>query len=591
MRKLFVLLLITVAGVDGPRAPGLEPRTHRPETRALSEARGPRPEAWVEKTLKAMTLDEKVGQLLIPTVTGGFRNTESDDFQKLRHDVIDLHVGGYHTFGGDAAGVASLLNDLQRMAKIPLLTTADMEGGAGYIIVGATRFPLAMAIGATGNETFAYEAGKATAEEGRMLGVNVDFYPVVDVQNNPGNPIINIRSFGEDPARVSAFAVAYLKGVQDGGMLATAKHFPGHGDVATDSHLEMPVLNVDRARLDSVELPPFRAAIDAGVGAVMSAHINIPSIEPEKGLPSSLSRNVLTGILRDELKFGGLIFTDAMTMRGITNNYKDDDASVRAVLAGADIILHPPNPEVSFNAIKAAVQSGKIPMSRIDESVRRILQTKARLGLDKYKSTNVNRIGSVVGSKVHRDLSQQISDAAVTLVRDDRNVLPLAPSADKRVLHINLLDNRTGWREGAVGKVTAAEIQKRFPKAITFQFDDGTTRNEFDMARRMADLVDAIVITAFIRVAAYKGTIDLSQEQLRFLRDLSAMQKPFVFALFGSPYLLHHVPELPSYILTYDVNPGSEMSAIRAITGEIPFRGKLPISLPGLYAVGHGLTR
>ena len=555
------------------------------------EARGPRPEAWVEKALKAMTLDEKVGQLLIPTVTGGFRNTESDDFQKLRHDVVDLHVGGYHTFGGDAAGVASLLNDLQRMAKIPLLTTADMEGGAGYIIAGATRFPLAMAIGATGNEHFAYEAGKATAEEGRMLGVNVDFYPVVDVQNNPGNPIINIRSFGEDPARVSAFAVAYLKGVQDGGMLATAKHFPGHGDVATDSHLEMPVLSVDRAWLDSLELKPFHAAIDAGVGAVMSAHINIPSIEPEKGLPSSLSRNVLTGMLRDELKFGGLIFTDAMTMRGITNNYKDDDASVRAVLAGADIILHPPNPEVSFNAIKSAVQSGKIPMSLIDESVRRILQTKARLGLDKYKSTDVNRIGSVVGSKVHRDLSQQISDAAVTLVRDDRNVLPLAPSADQRVLHINLLDNRTGWREGAVGKVTAAEIQKRFPKAITFQFDDGTTKNEFDMARRMADLVDTIVITAFIRVAAYKGTIDLSQEQLRFLRDLSAVQKPFVFALFGSPYLLHHVPELPSYILTYDVNPGSEMSAIRAVTGEIPFRGKLPISLPGLYAVGHGLTR
>ncbi|MGZ8854253.1 MAG: glycoside hydrolase family 3 protein, partial [Thermoanaerobaculia bacterium] len=398
-------------------------------------------------------------------------------------------------------------------------------------------------------------------------------------------------SFGEDPARVSAFAVAYLKGVQDGGMLATAKHFPGHGDIATDSHLEMPVLSVDRARLDSLELKPFRAAIDAGVGAVLSAHINIPSVEPEKGLPSTRSRKVLTVLLRDELKFGGLIFTDAMTMHAITSNYKDDDASVRAVLAGADIILHPPNPDVSFNAIKSAVQSGKIPMARIDESVLRILQTKARLGLDKYKSTDVNRIGSVVGSRVHRDLSQQISDAAVTLVRDDRNVLPLAPSAGKRVLHINLLDNRTGWREGAVGKVTSAEIQKRFPKAITFQFDDGTTKNEFDMARRMADLVDTIVITAFIRVAAYKGTIDLSQEQLRFLRDLSTVQKPFVFALFGSPYLLHHVPELPSYILTYDVNPGSEMSAIRAITGEIPFRGKLPIRLPGLYAVGHGLTR
>jgi beta-N-acetylhexosaminidase len=548
-------------------------------------------DAWVEKIFRSMTLDEKIGQLLVPAVAGGFRNIESEDFQKLRRDIVEFHVGGYHTFGGDAAGVAALLNDLQKLAKIPLLTTADLEGGAGYVIGGATRFPLAMAIGATGQEKYAYEAGHATSEEGRALGINVDFYPVVDVQNNPANPIINIRSFGEDPARVSALATAYLKGVQDAGMLATAKHFPGHGDVATDSHLEMPVLNVDRARLERIELVPFRAAIQAGVGAVMSAHINVPAIEPEKGLPSTLSHNVLTGILRDELNFQGLIFTDAMTMHGITNNYKEDDAAVRAVLAGADIILHPPTAEGSFNGIKAAVQSGRIPMSRIDESVRRILTAKARLGLDHYKPADINRLSTLVGSQAHRDLSQSISDAAVTLVRDDRNVLPLAASADKRVLHINLLDSRFGWREGVVGRVAAAELLKRFPKAITIQLDDGSTRNEFDMARHMTDLVDAVVVTAFIRVAAYKGTIDLNAEQLRFLKDLSAQQKPFVFALFGSPYLLHHVPELPSYILTYDVNPGSELSAIKAITGEIPFRGKLPISLPGLYVVGHGLTR
>jgi beta-N-acetylhexosaminidase len=353
----------------------------------------------------------------------------------------------------------------------------------------------------------------------------------------------------------------------------------------------MPVLNVDRARLERMELVPFRAAIESGVGAVMSAHINVPAIEPEKGLPSTLSHNVLTGLLRDELNFKGLIFTDAMTMHGITNNYTEEDAAVRAILAGADIILHPPTAEGSFNGIKAAVQSGRIPMSRLDESVRRILEAKARLDLDHYKPVDINRLSTLIGSQAHRDLSQAISDSAVTLVRDDRNVLPLTPSADKRVLHINLLDSRVGWREGVVGRVAAAEIVKRFPKAITIQLDDGSTRNEFDMARRMADLVDEVVVTAFIRVAAYKGTIDLNAEQLRFLKDLSAQQKPFVFALFGSPYLLHHVPELPSYILTYDVNPGSELSAIKAITGEIPFRGKLPISLPGLYAIGHGLTR
>jgi beta-N-acetylhexosaminidase len=546
-------------------------------------------DAWVEKTLRSMTVDEKIGQLLVPVTWGGFKSTDSEEFQKLRRDVVEFHVGGYHVGSGDAAGIAVVINELQRAAKIPLLTTADLEGGAGYVMFGATRFPLAMAIGATASEKLAYEAGQATSEEGRAMGVLVDFYPVVDVQNNPGNPIINIRSFGEDPNRVAALATAYLKGVQDAGMLATAKHFPGHGDVATDSHLEMPILNVDRARLERMELVPFRAAIQSGVGAVMSAHMYVPAVEPEKNLPSTLSRSVLTGLLRDELKFPGLIITDAMDMHGITNTYTEDDATVRAVLAGADIVLFPPHTDIAFHAIKAAVQDGRITVARLDDSVRRILQAKARLGLDHYKPVDVNRLSTIVGSKAHRDLAQQISDSAVTLVRDDKKALPLTASPDKRVLHINLLDSRAGWREGPVGRVAAAEMLKRFPKTITIQLDDGSTRNEFEMARRMADLVDAVVVTAFIRVAAYKGSIDLTAEQLRFLRDLSVAQKPLVFALFGSPYVLQHIPELPSYILTYDTNPGSELSAIKAIAGEIPFQGKLPISLPGLYPVGHGL--
>ena len=537
-----------------------------------------------------MTLDEKIGQLLVPVTWGGFKSAGSEEFQKLQRDVVDYHVGGYHVGSGDAAGIAVVVNELQRAAKIPLMITADLEGGAGYVMFGATRFPLAMAIGATGSEKLAYEAGKATSEEGRAAGLSVDFYPVVDVQNNPGNPIINIRSFGEDPNRVAQLATAYLKGVQDAGMLATAKHFPGHGDVATDSHLEMPILNVDRARLERMELVPFRAAIQAGVAAVMSAHMYVPSIEPEKNLPSTLSAKVLTGLLRDELKFPGLIITDAMDMHGITNTFTEADATVRAVLAGADVVLFPPHTDIAFNAIKAAVQDGRISEARLDQSVRRILDAKARIGLDHYQPVNVNRLSTVVGSKAHRDLAQEISDSAVTLVRDNNKSLPIVPSADKRVLHVNVLDSRFGWREGQVGRVAAAEMLKRFPNAMTIQLDDGSNRNEFDMARQMTDLVDAVVVTAFVRVAAYKGSIDLTAEQLRFLRDLSAKKKPFVFALFGSPYVLQHVPELPSYILTYDTNPGSELSAIKAITGEIPFRGKLPISLPGLYPVGHGLT-
>ncbi|HSP35767.1 MAG TPA: glycoside hydrolase family 3 protein [Thermoanaerobaculia bacterium] len=566
MRKLTVIVtLLCVAPL--PSAAG-------------AAAGGGAPLRWVERTLASMTLDEKIGQMIMGgTGLQTFRNPDSDDYTKMRHDVVDLHLGGYHVHGGDPSAVALMINELQRSAKVPLLIADNFEGGAGWVFQGATRFPMGMALGATDNPQYAYEVGKITAEEGRAIGVNVNFYPVADVNNNPGNPIINIRSFGENPERVSAFVREYIRGAQENGQIATAKHFPGHGDVATDSHLQMPVLDVSRDRLEHLELPPFRAAVDENVAAVMTAHIDVPSVEPEKGLPSTLSRNVITGILRDELHFAGVVFTDSMGMRGITANFTEEDASVRAVLAGADVVLGPPSTDVAFNAIKSAVQSGKIAMSRIDDSVRRILTAKARIGLDRYKPVDVNRLAAVVGTKAHRDLAQEITEASVTLVRDEQHVLPLAPGA-KRVLHINLLDSRSGWREGPVGKVTSAEMLKRFPNAITIQLDDTSNRNELDMAREMAGLVDAVVVTAFIRVAAYKGSIDLAPEQVRFLRDLSAMKTPFVFALFGSPYVIHHIPELPSYILTYDTSPASELAAIKAITGEIPFRGKLPITLP-----------
>jgi beta-N-acetylhexosaminidase len=536
---------------------------------------------WADKTLRSMTLDEKIGQMIVSgTAVQGFRNPESDDFDKIRRDVVQFHVGGVHVHGGDPAAVALMINEMQRAAKVPLLIADNFEGGAGWTFFGATRFPMGMAIGATGDEHVAYDVAKVTAEEGRAIGVNVNFYPVADVNNNPANPIINIRSFGEDPARVAAFVSEYVRGAQENGQMATAKHFPGHGDVAADSHLQMPVLAVARERLETLELPPFRAAIAAGVDAVMTAHIDVPALEPEKGLPSTLSRNVLTGLLRNDLHFGGVIFTDSMGMRGITSNFKEDEATLRAIEAGADVILGPPNVEVSFNAIKAAVQSGRIPVSRIDDSVRRILHAKMQIGLDHYKPADVNRLADVVGTKAHRDLAQQIADRSVTLVRDNRKVLPLAPSAQTRILHINLLDSRSGWREGPVGRVTSAEMLKRFPNAISIQLDDGSTKNEMEMARKMAEMVDAVVVTAFIRVAAYKGSIDLAPDQVRFVRDLCALQKPFVFALFGSPYVIQHIPELPSYILTYDTHPGAELAAIKAITGEIGFQGKLPISLP-----------
>src|SRR5262249_20164643 len=284
----------------------------------------------------------------------------------------------------DPAGVAVLINHMQGLARVPLMITADFEGGVGYRYQGATRLPRAMAIGATGSEDLAYQAGKIAGEEARAIGVGVNFYPVVDVNNNPRNPIINIRSFGGDPKQVSRMARAYIRSYQATGGLATAKHFPGHGDTSTDSHLELPSIDVDRSRLDAIELPPFKAAIDEGVAGVMSAHIALPRIEPG-GQPATLSSKVLTGLLRHDMGFKGVVFTDAMTMRGIAAHYSEGDAAVRAFQAGADIILYPTSVQAAFTGLKQAAASGNIERARLDESVRRILRAKARLGLDRNK--------------------------------------------------------------------------------------------------------------------------------------------------------------------------------------------------------------
>ncbi|MFL6275251.1 MAG: glycoside hydrolase family 3 protein, partial [Blastocatellia bacterium] len=301
-----VLLALLILNVSNVFATPLADRRQKPKTR-------PAPASWVETTLASLTLDEKIGQLIIPATVGMFLTNTSEAYQQMRRDIDQFHVGGYHLLGDvnamhEPGGVALLLNQLQQSVKVPLWFTADFEGGAGYRYIGATRLPRAMAMGATGNPELAFQAGRITAEEARAIGVHVNFYPVVDVNNNPRNPIINIRSFGSDPQLVSRMARAYIRGAQSAGIMATAKHFPGHGDTSTDSHMELPTIDIERARLDQIELPPFRAAIEEGVGGVMSAHIALPRIETEN-LPATLSPKMLTGVLREELHFNGVIFT------------------------------------------------------------------------------------------------------------------------------------------------------------------------------------------------------------------------------------------------------------------------------------------
>ena len=396
-------------------------------------------ERWVKTTLARMSLDEKIGQMLVPSFESTFIASDSDAFDRLVHLVRDDHVGGFHVFGasrptpgvllnanyssvtlGDPFEAASVLDRLQAIAPIPLLNTADFEAGVGFRLAGATVFPRNMAFGAAGDERLAFEAGRITAVEGRAVGVQVDFAPVVDVNDNPRNPVINTRSFGEDPAAVGRFGSAYVRGLQAGGMLATLKHFPGHGNTDVDSHLGLPIIREPRAELDQVELAPFRAGIAAGADAVMIAHIEMPALDPAPETPATFSRPIVTGLLRGELGFGGLVYTDSMSMDAITKMLPPGEAAVRAVEAGNDVVLHSPDDDAALAAIKAAVEKGEIPEARIEASAERILRAKARLGLYRTRRVDLESVATIVGGRQHRKVAEEVSQRSLTLIKDDR---------------------------------------------------------------------------------------------------------------------------------------------------------------------------
>src|SRR6266699_1910084 len=436
----------------------------------------PAANAWVETTLRKTSVDEKIGQLLFTTYHGSFTATDTAAYRQIVHDVTDLHVGGFiNITQGSPLGIvksqayptAVLNNQLQAKSKLPLLVGADFERGAAMRLDEGTSFPTAMAVAAGGESKDAYTMGKVTALEARAVGVHWVYAPVADVNNNPGNPIINTRSFGENPQRVGEFVSAFIKGVEENGGLATAKHFTGHGDTAADSHIDLPVIPANRERLESLELIPFRAAIASGVGSIMTGHLSIPALEPDANTPATLSSNILTGLLRKELGFEGLVVTDAMDMGGITVRYAPGEAAVRAVAAGADCVLMPPVPDAAFEALQAAVKSGRISKQRLDESVRRILQAKARLGLNKKRLVDLNAINQKFGSVAWQKEAQEISDRGVTLLRDTPHRLPLDGTKAARALLLALYADP----EPYPGEDLEREVRSRFDSVTTLRAD------------------------------------------------------------------------------------------------------------------------
>jgi beta-N-acetylhexosaminidase len=572
-------------------------------------------EKWAEKTLAKLTLEEKVGQVFMVWCRASFLNVESPEYLQWRDSMEKYHVGSFamtvHVDGpfllrSEPYEAAELLNRLQHDSKLPLLFAADFERGVSTRLMGVTNFPHAMAFGADGKTDDAEMFGRITAEEARAIGVHWNFFPDADVNSNPANPIINTRSFGEDPKQVGDLVTAYIKGAHEGGMLVTVKHFPGHGDTATDSHLGVASVNGDRAHLDSIELPPFRQAIAAGVDSVMVAHVTVPALDSDPNHVATISPSVVSDLLEKQMGFNGLIVTDALDMAGLTKLFVNDigRAAVEAFKAGNDLLLIPADLGASYDAMVKAVHSGEIPRERLDHSVLKILKIKASLGLNDARAVDMNAIANTVGKPQNIAFGQQVADSAITLVRDNGKVLPLKskgttpaglPYMSREETHNNAVavlfsdDVRT-----ESGRAFGREFRARIPDARVIYVDPRIAAEMSDDVLKAVDEAQTVVAAVYViptagRVGNSMAMPDATGALLQQLLDHAA-EKTAIVAV-GNPYLASGFPKIENYLCTFSNASVSEIAAVKALFGEIPMHGHLPVSIPNVAQRGAGLER
>jgi beta-glucosidase-like glycosyl hydrolase len=554
--------------------------------------------ATVPVRVEQLTLDEKIGQMFVPGGHGTFMAESSPRYQTLVHQVRDNRVGGIIWFVSNVYETALLNQRLQKLSRIPLLVSADLEAGVGMRFLDTTFWPSAMAIAATGDPAYAEKAGKVVAREARALGINHVLAPVADVNVNPDNPVINTRSFGEDPKEVGRFVAALIRGIQSERVLACAKHFPGHGDTHVDSHRSLPVLDVTRERLDRVELVPFRDAINAGVKSIMIGHLSIPALDatpapiregghgdnpwgthadevPKEGtIPATISAPIIKGLLRKDLGFDGLVVTDAFDMGGLTEHFDAGEAAIRAIEAGEDQVLMSPNVDAAIAAVRDAVKSGRLSEARIDESVRRILDAKAFTGI---QVPDTDEIFRTIDSAEHRALASDIASHALTLVREQAGALPLR--RDARVVLVTVTDVAEGLNP-------LVELEKEMRARLTAP-PQVIALSPSSAAPVLPENADAIVVALAVRARSGAGRIAVPQAA----KDLIARHPSVIAISFGSPYLLREIPHATTYFCAYGIQAVMQVAAVQAIFGEAPVGGRLPVTIPGLYERGHGIAR
>lgn len=545
--------------------------------------------AWTSRLLDGMTLEQKVSQLFATRAYGYYTSLDDPNYRKLVDLVERFEIGGVIFFQGDPVSQALFANDLQRRAEVPLLISQDMEWGPGQRVERATTFPRTMATGATRDPAYAYTVGYVTAKEARALGTHQVYAPVADVNNNPLNPIINVRSFGEDPQLVADMVTAFVRGMQDGGVMATVKHFPGHGDTDVDSHLDLPVIPYDRTRLDTLELIPFQAAVNTGVMSVMTAHLAFPQLEDDPNVPGTLSPTITTSLLRQDLGFRGLVVTDGLEMQGITKHFGVGEAAVRALEAGADVLLLSTDEYAARAAVLEAIRTGRLTEARIDQSAHKVLRAKEWAGLPTQRFVDLHDIGRNVHTQYHQALTEITARASLTLLRNEGDLLPIL--TPQRAFSVILSDNDNP----STGQAFIRHL-RTYGSLQTLQtrlLDRRSDADDYEavLADAAQSTADVVIVPTYLFVRDHSGRIGLSDEHRVFLDRLIALGKPVVVLSFGNPYMVIGLERQPAvYLAAYGASTASQKAAAQALFGQARIDGALPITIPGVHAFGEGLT-
>lgn len=547
----------------------------------------------IENILSNMSLEEKCGQLIVPYAYAKDSDDNAKDLKRLLELIDKFHIGGVMFLSGDIENQAIITNKLQSISNIPLLVAADYERGIGMRLEDGVEFPFNMAVAAANDTRLTYLMGKITAIQGRAIGVHQNYAPIVDINHDPRNPIINTRAFSDDQEVISTQAIAYVQGLHDGGMISTAKHFPGHGATDLDSHKDLPIIRLTENEFYMNDLVPFRKLINFDVKSVMVGHLDVPAYEYREGIPATLSENVVTNLLKRDLGFNGLVVTDALNMHAVTELFEPEEIAVQAIKAGNDLLLFPADEEKTFNGLLDAVRAGIIPESRIDESVRKMLTAKSWLGLLQGESVFVDttRMYDILHNPSHYRLAEELAEKSITLLRDDKNLLPLEPLDYYETVVINLLDHRSKW--DVKEKLSFEEkLSEHFGYIKSHYLTLRSKKRDFDRVLSAAMDADIVFLPVYVNVKSFSGEITLNEKYKELVEEITKLNKPVVVVSIGNPYIINDIPDIPFYLCTYGNAKISQYAAANALVGKIPINGVLPVSIFDTdYFIGDGYAK